>query len=115
MARCASERTGEYRPCSLRYPGRSEPYPCCAISLLHVAPFRAIGKIEMHMVKRKSKSQPTWTDVKAKLAVFDRAGLLGLVQGLYAAHKDNQAFLHARLGLGEDVVEPYKQTLDRWL
>ena len=69
----------------------------------------------MHMVKGKSKSQPTWTDVKAKLGVFDRAGLLGLVQDLYAAHKDNQAFLHARLGLGEDVLEPYRQTLDRWL
>jgi hypothetical protein len=69
----------------------------------------------MHMVKRKSKSQPTWTDVKAKLAVFDRAGLLSLVQDLYTANKDNQAFLHARLGLGEDVLEPYKQTLDRWL
>ena len=67
------------------------------------------------MVRRQSKSQPTWTDVKSKLAGFDRAGLLALVQDLYAAHKDNQAFLHARLGLGEDVLEPYKQTLDRWL
>lgn len=66
------------------------------------------------MVRRQSKSQPTWTDVKSKLAGFDRAGLLALVQDLYA-YKDNQAFLHARLGLGEDVLEPYKQTLDRWL
>ncbi len=41
--------------------------------------------------------------------------MLGLVQDLYAANKDNQAFVHARLGLGEDVLEPYKQTLDRWL
>jgi hypothetical protein len=46
---------------------------------------------------------------------FDRTGLLGLVHDLYAAHKDNQTFLHARLGLGEDVLEPYKQTIDRWL
>jgi hypothetical protein len=37
------------------------------------------------------------------------------VQNLYAAHKENQAFLHARLGLGEDVLEPYKKTIDRWL
>ena len=29
--------------------------------------------------------------------------------------KKNQAFLHARLGLGEDVLEPYKKTIDRWL
>ena len=41
--------------------------------------------------------------------------MLGLVQDLYAAHKDNQTFLHARLGVGEEVLEPYKQTIDRWL
>jgi hypothetical protein len=67
------------------------------------------------MVRRQSKSQPTWTDVKAKLASFDRIELLGLVQDLYATHKDNQTFLHARFALGEAVLEPYKQTLDRWL
>src|ERR1700704_5389163 len=63
----------------------------------------------------QAKSQPTWTDVKAKLASFDRKGLLGLIQDLYAAHKDNQTFLHTRFGLGEDVLKPYKQTIDRWL
>jgi len=42
-------------------------------------------------------------------------GLLSLVQDLYAAHKDNQVFLHARLGLSEDVLKPYRQTVDRWL
>ena len=67
------------------------------------------------MVKRRSKSQPTWSNVKAKLAAFDRAALLDLLHQLYAAHKDNQAFLHARFGLGEDVLEPYKKTIDRWL
>ncbi|HXY48319.1 MAG TPA: hypothetical protein VEI01_02630 [Terriglobales bacterium] len=67
------------------------------------------------MTKRESKSQPTWTDVKAKLAAFDRTALLDLLHHLYAAHKDNQAFLHARFGLGEDVLEPYKKTLARWL
>lgn len=61
------------------------------------------------------KPTPTWGDVKAKLADFDRAGLLGLVQDLYAASKDNQAFLHARFGLGGDVLKPYKATIDRWL
>jgi len=67
------------------------------------------------MAKHKPKSHPTWTDVKAKLADFDRAALLGLIQSLYAAHKDNQTFLHARFGLAEDVLEPYKKTIDRWL
>lgn len=61
------------------------------------------------------KSTPSWNDVKTRLADFDRAGLIGLVQDLYAASKDNQAFLHARFSLGDDVLKPYKTTLDRWL
>jgi len=67
------------------------------------------------MPRRQAGSQPTWTDVKAKLASLDRPGLVGLIQDLYAAHKDNQTFLHARFGLGEDILTPYKETLDRWL
>ncbi len=61
------------------------------------------------------RSKPSWSDVKAKLADFDRQGLIGLVQDLYAASKDNQAFLHTRLHLCEDVLEPYKAAVDRWL
>lgn len=61
------------------------------------------------------KNTPSWSDVKAELADFDRAGLMGLVQDLYAASKDNQAFLHARFALGGDVLEPYKASIDRWL
>jgi len=67
------------------------------------------------MPRRREKSQPTWTDVRGKLASFDRLGLLGLIQDLYAAHTDNQTFLHTRFGLGEDILAPYKETLDRWL
>ena len=39
-----------------------------------------------------TKETPSWSDVKAQLAGFDRAGLLGLVQDLYAASKDNKFF-----------------------
>jgi hypothetical protein len=67
------------------------------------------------MPRRQEGSQPTWTDVKAQLSRFDRPGLLGLIQDLYIAHKDNQTFLHARFGLGKDILKPYKETLDRWL
>ena len=67
------------------------------------------------MARRQPASKPSWTDVKAELASFDRLGLLGLIQDLYAAQKDNQTFLHARFGLGVDVLKPYKETLDRWL
>lgn len=31
------------------------------------------------------------------------------------ASKDNQAFLHARFDLGDDVLKPYKHTIDRWI
>ena len=65
------------------------------------------------MARAKSKSQPTWTDVKAKITHFDRAGFLGLVHD--AANKENQMFLHARFNPDEDVLKPYKETIDRWL
>jgi len=66
------------------------------------------------MPKGKSAS-PTWSDVKAVLLTFDRAGLQGLVQDLYAASQANQAFLHARFGLGQDQLEPYKKRISRWV
>lgn len=61
------------------------------------------------------KNAPGWSEVKAKLADFDRSGLIGLIQDLYSANKDNQAFLHARFALGGDVLKPYKATIARWL
>jgi hypothetical protein len=67
------------------------------------------------MAARVRKTSPTWSDVKGKLAEFDRPGMLGIIQDLYAASKNNQAFLHARLSLGGDVLAPYKVTIDRWL
>ena len=73
------------------------------------------AKPKTDMSKRQPESSPTWTDVKAKLAAFDRAALLDLIHNLYAAHKDNQLFLHTRFGLEKDVLEPYKIILDRWL
>jgi hypothetical protein len=58
---------------------------------------------------------PSWKAVKAALESFDGAGLLGLVQDLYAVDKENKAFLHARLGLGSDQLAPYKATISRWI
>jgi hypothetical protein len=34
---------------------------------------------------------------------------------LYSSSRENQAFLHARLGLGADVLGPYKKTIARWM
>ena len=67
------------------------------------------------MAAKPKTTSPTWGDVKKRLAEFDRAGLLGLVQDLYGFSKDNQAFLHARFGLGGDVLAPHKAIIDRWL
>lgn len=61
------------------------------------------------------KKKPTWTDLKRTLADLDHNALLGLVQDLYGASKENKAFLHARFGLGGDVLEPYKATISRWV
>jgi len=74
-----------------------------------------MGESNAHMGKRQPRSLPTWTAVRAKLVDFDRAALLDLIHNLYAAHKDNQLFLHARFGLEKDVLESYKETIDRWL
>lgn len=64
------------------------------------------------MDKRLPKSKPKWADVKSRLVSFDRAALLGLLQDLYAADEGNRAFLHARFGLGEDPLQPYKETIE---
>jgi hypothetical protein len=67
------------------------------------------------MAAKPEKTSPTWSDVKREMADFDRAGLFGIIQDLYAASKANQIFLHARFGLGGDVLAPYKAIIDRWL
>src|SRR6476660_1278693 len=66
-------------------------------------------------VVRSKNISPSWSDVKTALLDFDGAGLRGLVQDLYAASKDNQAFLHARLGLGHDQLRPFKASISRWI
>jgi len=73
-----------------------------------------VWKRDNAMLELKTAS-PTWIDVKAALLTFDRAGLQGLVQDLYAASKDNQAFLHARLGLGDDQLGHYKASVSMWI
>jgi hypothetical protein len=67
------------------------------------------------MNQRLSKSRPRWTDVKAKLTSLDRPTLLGLIQDLYSSHEDNRTFLHTSFGLREDMLRPFKETIDRLL
>lgn len=65
--------------------------------------------------RRPPKAQVAWSQVKAKLSDFDRTGLIALLHDLYAASKENQAFLHSRFGLGRDPLKPYKQVIARSL
>ena len=59
--------------------------------------------------------ETTWNDLKAELAQFDRAGLLGLLKDLCALRPENRAFLAARLGVGSDPLTPFKKLISRWV
>ena len=63
------------------------------------------------MTKRKS-SNPTWSDVKPTVVNMDQKQLVKLVADLYRFSKENQAFFHARFGVGDDPLAPYKETIN---
>ena len=73
------------------------------------------GATSIKMATKKNVPVPTWSEVKAKLSHFDRAGFIGLLGDLHSLSPDNQAFLHARLGLGPNPLAPYKTTISRWI
>ncbi len=60
---------------------------------------------------KRTKTKPTWTDVKGKIGEFDRAGLTQLIADHYAFQKDNQSFLHARFSLGPSPLDDYKMRM----
>ena len=59
--------------------------------------------------------EATWSELKAELAQFDRAGLLGLLKDLHALNPGNRALLAARLGVGSDPLTPFKKVISRWI
>ncbi len=65
--------------------------------------------------KKKTRTKPSWSDVKSQIDNFDRAGLIALIQSLYAASKENQIFLHSRFALDDNVLVIYQKALQRWL
>jgi hypothetical protein len=83
-----------------------------ALAYVRITPKSLEGSI---VVANEKRASPTWIDVKAALQTFDRVGLLGLLQDLYAGSKDNRAFLHARLSLGHDHLKPYKAMISSWI
>jgi hypothetical protein len=66
-------------------------------------------------VASEKRASPTWVDVRDILLTFDRLSLRGLLADLYAESEANQAFLHARFGLGLDQLAPYKASISRWI
>lgn len=60
-----------------------------------------------------NKPSPSWSDVKARLADFDRGEMIKLIQGLYTASRENKVFLHTRFGLGQAPLEQYKDLITR--
>ncbi len=61
--------------------------------------------------KKRQKSKPSWSDIKNKLADFDRAGFQQLISDLYALSKENQAFMHARLAVTANALDDYKKRI----
>ena len=59
--------------------------------------------------------ETTWSDLKAELTEFDRAGLLGLLKDLHALRPENRAFLAARFCVGSDPLTPFKKMISRWV
>ena len=63
--------------------------------------------------ERVKKVTPPWHEVKARLVEFDQARIISLLHDLYASSKESQQFLQKKLGLGSDILKPYKQTISR--
>jgi len=62
-------------------------------------------------VTRKKKDEPTWSDVKPSVIGLDHKRLVELAGDLYRLSKENRTFFHARFGVGEDPLDPYKKII----
>jgi len=58
------------------------------------------------------RKKPTWSDVKAAIANYERPALIGIISDLYAYSTPNKNFLHARFSLGSDALKPYKKIIE---
>ena len=61
-------------------------------------------------------ASPTWIDVKASLHTSSTGrDFMGCFKTWDQASNNNQAFVHARLGLGPDQLRPFKATISQWI
>ena len=63
-------------------------------------------------MKKNKSNHPTWSEVKPAVIDLNQKQLLKLVADLYRFSKENQTFFHARFGVGDDPLSPYKKTID---
>jgi hypothetical protein len=82
-----------------------------ARTMLYSAATMSITEFPMAESPKRTKIKATWSDVKAKVSEFDKAGLIQLVAELYSFHKDNQSFLHARFSLGPNPLDDYRKKI----
>ena len=62
-------------------------------------------------MSKKKHASPPWSDVKSAVVGLGKKQTVELVRDLYRLSKENQAFLAARLSLGEDPLAPYQKTI----
>lgn len=61
------------------------------------------------VVKSAASKRKRWTDLKARLETFDRAGLLGFIADLYEANPANRRFFESRLLPESGAIEGYRR------
>jgi hypothetical protein len=59
--------------------------------------------------KTDAAKRPTWSDVKAHLAMMDRIGLMALIRDLYDLDVLNRRALHARFTPNSATVDQYRR------
>ncbi len=64
------------------------------------------------ILAKQNDAKPTWSDVKSVLVGLDHKKLVELAGDLYRLTKENRDFFHARFGVGQDQLLPYKKTIE---
>jgi hypothetical protein len=75
---------------------------------------RTDGNLSPRAIKIQPKIceiNPSWIDVKRKITVFDKPGLIQLVSDLYAINSVNRDFLHVGVGRGAEPLASYKLSI----
>jgi hypothetical protein len=64
----------------------------------------------MHRARKTDATKrPTWSDVKANLAIMDRIGLMALIRDLYNLDALNRRALHARFAPNSRTLDQYRR------